>query len=191
MNPKKVFHGAVQQASNCMRHVVPAQLSNSTPCSEWKLQDLLNHMVYEVLWVPEMVAGKTVSEVGDKYEGDALGSNFAVSWREAAVEALAAVEAADLNVIAHLSYADVPITRYINEIGADILVHTWDVAQALKCTLTMDPQITAAVYNNTLPHYDEMAASGLFGTPVDVPQDAGIQPRLLAIFGRRETYATL
>ncbi|MEV8154693.1 maleylpyruvate isomerase family mycothiol-dependent enzyme, partial [Streptomyces fradiae] len=44
-----------------------------TPCAEWSVRDLVNHLTGEQLWVPDLVReGRSVAEVGDAYDGDVL-----------------------------------------------------------------------------------------------------------------------
>ena len=46
-----------------------------TPCAEWDVRDLLQHIVSGNLWVPELTAGRTIEAVGDALDGDVLGND--------------------------------------------------------------------------------------------------------------------
>jgi uncharacterized protein (TIGR03086 family) len=184
MDPKELFAKAVEQASVCIRMVEPAQLSNPTPCTEWNLRALLNHMVYELLWVPEIVRGKTIAEVGSKYDGDVLRSDVVASWNHAVDAALVAVKQADLNATAYLSYGDVPMRDYIMEVGTDMAIHGWDAGQGMWCTVLINPAVAEAIYQTSLPKKESMRAGGQFGEPRDAPAGSDIQTKLLALFGR-------
>lgn len=184
MDPKKLFAKAVQQASSCIQHIKEDQLGNPTPCTEWDLRALLNHMVYELLWVPEIVRGKTIAEVGTKYDGDILHSDFKSAWQHAADAALVAVNQAGMEAIAHLSYADVPMADYINEVGGDIFIHTWDVDQAISCTLILDEAVAKVIYDTMLPRKEELKNSGSYGTPQEIGDDATVAEKLLVLSGR-------
>lgn len=185
MDPKELFRQAVKQASGCIKHVHEDQLANSTPCAEWDLRQLINHMVYELLWVPDLLHGKTVSEVGGKYDGDVLGDNIQASWQAAVKEAELAIDSTDLEIVVHLSYADVPAEKYIKEMAMDMCIHGWDVAQSTNCNLLIDEQLAQAIYDFTYPIKDKLIASGDFSSTVNVPDDSNIQTKLLAISGRR------
>lgn len=186
MDAKTLFERCIDQADHCLKNVQKDQLDNSTPCSEWNLKTLVNHIVNEVLWVTDLLAGKTISEVGSKYDGDLVGTTPYQAWQKAAEAARKAVEIADLEQVVHLSYGDVSAEHYISEIASDMLIHTWDVDQSIKCSLRIDDDVAQAIYDLTLPKKDEMAGSGLFGEPLNVPADAAIRTKLLALFGRRE-----
>lgn len=186
MDPKELFKQAASQANGCAGQIQSGQLANKTPCSEWDLKALLNHLVYELLWIPELLGGKTVAEVGDKYDGDVLGSDPNAAWQAALDVALAAVEAADLDIPTHLSYADVPASRYITEMAGEVLLHGWDIAQSIKCSLIFDPAVAEAVYKYYLPNIKGFQDGGFVGKAVEVPADASVQTKLLAMMGRRD-----
>lgn len=185
MDPKELFEKALTQASHCISHTHEDQLANTTPCTEWDLRALINHMVYELLWVPEILAGKTIEEVGGKYDGDVLGEDLQLSWNKAAEEALGAVERADLEATVNLSYGKVTAEYYINEVGTDMCIHGWDVAQSTKCNLIIDEHLAQIIYEFLLPHKDKLAASGAFAPAISVSDFASIQTKLLALSGRR------
>src|SRR5437879_335163 len=124
MDPKELLAKSIQQAATCIQQVTAQDLDNPTPCTEWNMQLLINHMVYKLLWVPELLLGKTVEEVGGRHDGDVLYSDFHTSWQHAADTALVAAKHADLGQMVHLS-PDMPAGEYIQRVGADILVHGW------------------------------------------------------------------
>ena len=72
--------------------VRPDQWSCATPCVDWSVRQLVNHLVSELRWVPPLLAGATVAEVGDRFDGDLLGADPVAAWDAAA--AAAAAEAA-------------------------------------------------------------------------------------------------
>ena len=45
-----------------------------TPCVDWDVRTLVNHVVGEDRWVPPLVDGRTIAEVGDALDGDLLGT---------------------------------------------------------------------------------------------------------------------
>lgn len=185
MNPKELFVRSVEQATGCVKQLATNHLGNPTPCTDWDVRQLLNHMVYELRWVPDLLAGKTVAEVGNRYDGDLLGTDPKSAWQHAADAAIVAVKHVNAEAAVHLSYGDVPAKDYVDEVGSDILIHTWDLDQGMSCSLMMEPDLAQYVYDRTLPKKADMAKSSLFAPAVDVPEGATIQTKLLALFGRR------
>ena len=185
MDAKTLFKRAVDQAGVCVRHVHDDQLSNPTPCSEWDLKTLLNHIVYELAWVPDLLAGKTVAEVGTAYDGDLLGDDPLAAWEKAKTAAMEAMAAVDLNATVHLSYGDVSAEHYIREIASDMSVHGWDVGQSEQCNIIIDSDVAQAIYDFMLPRSSELRASGLFGSEVPTQPTDSIQTKLLGLMGRK------
>jgi uncharacterized protein (TIGR03086 family) len=169
-----------------VRAVRTDQWHAPTPCEDWDVRDLVNHLVFEQLWMPPLLSGATVEEVGDRYDGDQLGDEPLQAWEGAASDARAAVTAPGaLDGEVHLSYGDRDARGYVLEMTADLVVHTWDLARAVGGDETLDPGLVALVTGYAEPQLEHMAASGLFDPPVEVSDDADPQTRLLAMFGRR------
>ncbi len=186
MDAKVLFKKALEQTTATIKWVERRHYKNDTPCAEWNCKMLVNHMLYELSWVPDLLAGKTVKQVGNKYDGDLLGNDHIKSWQKAADAALSAVNKADLNDEVHLSYGDVPASHYISEIGTDLLIHSWDTAQSYFCSLIIQQDAAQAIFDIIHPKQQEYANSGLFGTPVNVSKDSRLQTKILALLGRRE-----
>lgn len=157
-----------------------------TPCTDWSVRDLVNHLVVEQLWVPETMAGKTMEEVGDRFDGDQLGDDPVGAWERASAASLAAVaEPGALERTVHLSRGEAPGGDYIAEMTTDATAHTWDLARGIGADDRLDPDLVAFSILLLLPMKDELSKSGMFAEPVDVPEDADPQTKLLAMIGRR------
>jgi uncharacterized protein (TIGR03086 family) len=166
--------------------VRPDQWGCPTPCQDWEVRELVNHLVVEQLWVPPLLAGRTVAEVGSAFDGDQLGRDPVAAW-DAAAEAATAALTGDgaLGRTVHLSYADRPGEEYARELLFDLVVHTWDLARAIEGDEKIDPDLVEAVYSRIEPEVGSLAASGLFDPPVPVPPDSDEQTRLIAATGRK------
>jgi len=187
MDAKSLFNEAVKEASGCVLRVEPEQLGNATPCTDWDLRELVNHMMNELSWIPDLLAGKTIAEVGSKYDGDLVGDDASGSWRRTLMRAMDAVAEADSQTTVHLSYGDFPAEHYIRESGADMLIHGWDVGQAINCSVIFDKQLAQAVFDFVKPRAEEFRASGLFGEQIPTQDSDSVQVKLLAFYGRKES----
>jgi uncharacterized protein (TIGR03086 family) len=155
-----------------------------TPCSDWTVRDLVQHLVYEELWAPPLLEGQTIADVGDRYEGDILGSDPQAAWKEAAAAALAAGDADVLGRTVHLSFGDFSGKEYLGQVTADHVIHAWDLARAIGADERLDPALVEFVHAFMAPQVDQWRAAGVFGPNVEVPPDADLQSQLLAITGR-------
>lgn len=169
-----------------VRLIGPEDWARPTPNAEWSVRDLVGHLVDEQLWVPPLLSGRTTEEIGSPYRGDPLGDEPLRAWTtaaEAAREAFAEPGALDRSV--ELSYGPASAAAYCQEMTTDLAVHAWDLARALGGDETIDDGLLTDVYERTIPYADVLAGSGLFAPRVDVPDDADLLTRTLALFGRR------
>ncbi|WP_051772862.1 TIGR03086 family metal-binding protein [Saccharothrix sp. NRRL B-16314] len=168
-----------------VRRVRPEQWDWGTPCKEWTVRELVNHLVHEQLWAPELLAGCTIEQVGDRFDGDQLGEDPLHSWvlaAAAAREAWIAPKALQKSV--HLSSGKEPAIEYGWQMTTDLAVHAWDLARAIGVDERIDPDVAEVVLDYIEPNAESWAASGLFDPPVPVSADADAQTRLIALLGR-------
>jgi uncharacterized protein (TIGR03086 family) len=176
---------AAEEFGHRVHAIRPDQWHAPTPCTDWEVRDLVNHLVYEQLWVLPLLDGATVQEVGDRFDGDQLGDDPVRTWDAAIGAARAALAAPGvLDRTVHLSFGDVPGRDYVKQLTTDLTVHGWDLARGIGADDGIDPELTGAVYEWTVPQLGLLGASGLFAPPVPVPDDADEQTRMIALFGR-------
>ncbi len=152
------------------------------------MRALVNHIVSEDRWVPPLLEGKTIEEVGDAFDGDILGDDPKAEWSDAA---RAALEAADrdgaMEVTAHLSFGDTPADEYISQVLADHVVHAWDLARGIGVDDELDPELVDFVLDFYAPQVELWRGAGIFGPEIEVSEDADRQTKLLAMVGRDRT----
>ena len=161
------------------------QWNDPTPCPGWTVRTLVNHVAVEDLWAAELLAGRTIAEVGDRLDGDQLGAVPLDRWHEAMRGALAAAGAPGAMAdTVHLSFGDVPGSEYAMQLFADHLVHGWDLAVALGAPAALDPDDAGAALAWFAEREDAYRAAGMIGPHLPAPPDADAGTRLLAAFGR-------
>jgi uncharacterized protein (TIGR03086 family) len=173
-----------------VRLVRPEQWSAPTPCADWNVRELINHVVGEDRWTAPLFAGATIAEVGDRFDGDLLGADPAGSTADAAKEAEAAVaEPGALERTVHLSFGDTPAEEYVRQLQADHMIHAWDLAVAIGADPLLDPDALAECARWFAGREDLYRQAGAIGPRTEVPPDASEQDRLLAAFGRDPAWA--
>lgn len=161
------------------------QWTNETPCSEWDVRALVNHLVSEALWVKPLLEGMTIEEVGDRLDGELLGDDPPAAFDRAAAEATEAATAPGAaERIVHISAGDTPAREYLAQVFTDFVIHGWDLARAIGADDTIDAGHAAAIYEQTAPMADAMKSWGVYGDTIEVAAGADAQTRLLALFGR-------
>jgi len=153
-----------------------------TPDTEWNVRMLVLHVVQEQQWVPQLLAGRTIQQA--KRHLDRLGDDLRAEWRLYSLAASAAWKEARPDALVNLSYDTVPVIDYLREQTSDVAIHAWDLARATGADETLDSTLVEAVWTVFEPQKDTLATSGLYALPVELPDDAPLQSRLLALTGR-------
>jgi uncharacterized protein (TIGR03086 family) len=186
MKTAEFYRRAVDEFSSRLEAVKPDQWHQPTPCTEWDVQALVKHVASEQLWAPDLLAGKTIAEIGDKYEGDILHDNPGEAWQQGITKALGAVNGqTDWQQAVHLSYADRSAKEYILELAADTLIHTWDLARAIGASEQLDGEMMHLAVQCFEPGLTAARESGIIGAEIKVAPDTDEQAKLLAKLGRQ------
>ena len=155
-------------------------------CEGWDVHTLVNHIVSGNLWVPELVAGKTIEEVGDALDGDLLGSDPVAVYDASAAGAAAAFRAAGaMDASVAVSYGPVPGSVYCGHRFIDVLIHGWDIAKPTGQDTNLPEELVEACFEVIEPQRDMLVASGMFAE-LPVPVGADRQATLLAMLGRED-----
>ncbi len=181
------LHGqALTHTRRVIIGIAPDQLDGPTPCEGWDVRELLNHVISGNEWAAELSAGKTIPEVGDRFDGDRLGGDHVAAYDASATAAEAAFKRPGaLEAPCAVSYGPVPGEVYAGHRFVDVLIHGWDLAKATGQDTTIDRELVAACAAVVKPQHDLLAGSGMFGDgSVDVADGADPQTRLLASLGR-------
>jgi uncharacterized protein (TIGR03086 family) len=181
----ELFQRAQAQFTDRVDAVEPDQWEDEA-LPDWTVADLVAHMVSEMLWVPPLLAGEPYAEGRfPDSTTDLLGDDPFAGWESAADDALSAFAEDDALIrTVHLERGPTPAREYIEELTADLTVHTWDLARAIGADTDLDGELVTAslVVADRLP---EDGVPGRFDPPLDTSLAATPQQRLLARFGRR------
>lgn len=185
MEPLEQHARAMEEFDRRVRLVGDDQWRLPTPCTEWDVRDLVNHLVVEQLWAPHLLSGATLEEVGDRFEGDQLGADPVARWEESSRAARAAFTAPGaLDGDVHTTMGEIPALEYTRQMTIDLAIHAWDLARAVGADERLDEPLVESLYEVWEPRAEMLAGTGVFAPPVEVPADAATQTRLLGILGR-------
>src|SRR4051794_11904346 len=139
------YRRAVDEFVSRVETVRPEQWTARTPCADWDVRALVNHVVGEDRWTVPLFTGQTIADVGDRLEGDLLGTDPQGNAVDAAKQAEAAVSAPGaLELTVPLSFGPTPAREYAAQLLADHLIHAWDLAAAIDGNRRLDPVAVAA-----------------------------------------------
>jgi len=159
------------------------QWTRPTPCDEWDVRQLLDHVIVGNWWAAELASGRTIAEVGDRLDGDHTGPDPLAAYDASAEAAARAFEAPGaLDAPCAVSYGPVPGSVYAGHRFIDVLIHGWDLAVATGQDDVLDAALVDACWHEVQPQLVALHESGMFGSSSTHPDDP--QCRLLAALGR-------
>jgi uncharacterized protein (TIGR03086 family) len=179
VDPITLFELATTHAAAVINGVTHDQLGAATPCSEWTVQQLIDHMIGGPDYLAAAAAGTAPAP-----RSGASATDYAAAV-SAALNGLREPGALERVCMSPLGF-EWPLAQATAGTFMDTLIHTWDLAKATDQPSTLDPALVDACIEMFLPDMPEQGrAGGLVGPAVEVPTDANPQARLLGAMGRR------
>jgi uncharacterized protein (TIGR03086 family) len=177
-----VHRDALAATGEIVGRIAPQQLADPTPCEEYDVRGLMQHVIGGNFWVAPLVEGKTIEEVGNTLDREFSADEYDAS-AQSADRAFSSPGAMQTPVA--VSYGPVPGEVYAGHRFIDVLIHGWDLAKATGQDTKLDPELVDACWEIITPQLDLLKGSGMFGSQVKVPDDADAQTKLLGALGRR------
>lgn len=168
--------------------VAASDLRRPTPCDEWDVQTLLNHLLSTFVLGAALLGGSEPGVAvapGEVPDDDLVGDDPLKAYRVGVESLLAAASDDALATLHHTPLGEMPGTVLAGFTTLDILVHGWDLAKATGQDVTFDEDVAARVLafaQQTLS--DEMRAPRI-GPELAVGQDAPVIDQLVAFLGRQ------
>ncbi len=185
MDPKSQATGAVAILTPLVNGTRADQLDVQTPCSEWKVRDLLNHVIGGGYMFAAGLRGETFD--GSAAATDLVGDDHRASFKTS-VDGFSAALAVtdDLDQPVSLPFGTLPAVAALQLAAGDLLVHSWDLAQATGQQFDPPVDLVESSYGFfRVAVTDDLRSAGLFGPAVEVEDDAAALNKLLAHSGRR------
>jgi hypothetical protein len=160
--------------------VPPEWSSNKTTT----ISGLLANHAKDEAWVPDVLAGKTIEEVGDTWKGDLLGADPIGDYDKLSDLATAAVKkpVAD-GQIAHLSYGDYPVGEFLEHSSYYRGFQAPLIAKVAGIHFAMSDDLIDLLWSSVEPQIEQLRAIHVFGPPVEVPDGSNREALLLGMTG--------
>jgi uncharacterized protein (TIGR03086 family) len=150
-------------------------LDAPTPCDDWDLRALLNHMLDTQRYFVGSARGEKV-DPPSSVPPDLIGDDPVADFERTRTEALTTF--GEPGVMDQAAPA-------VGIAFADQLLHGWDVATATGQDTTMPEGLAEAAYDTIHGRFTDEQREGTFKPEVPVDADASPQERLLAYTGRQ------
>lgn len=187
MDLNTLYHRSVESWADRINEVRAGQWDDPTPCRDWSVRDLADHVTRGNLWTVPLLEGATIEEVGDRFDGDVLGDDpigSSLAAAKGAIEAVAARLPSGGTV--HLSSGETPVEEYVRQLATDNLVHSWDLAAATGGDTRLDPNLVHGVADWFAGQEEAYRRAGVLGPRLHLTGEA--QHDLLAGSGRDATW---
>lgn len=163
-----------------------ANLAAPTPCQEWDLRRLLDHIHASLEEVTDVLAVPELDAVGGSDSGTAAGTDPVASVRAGIIDLLLA--STSLPIAGRWCeiwgrYLPVNIVVYVAAI--EMALHAWDIAQACDSQGAIPADLASALLRISAPLAEAGVARHLLAKPLAVSPVATPSDRLLALFGRQ------
>ena len=160
--PVDLYRRAATEAVRVAAGVRPDQLGLPTPCAEWTVQDLLDHLVGGTRYLGAAVAG-TEPSAPSGTTADELRAGV-----EACLLGLADPDALSRTCMSPLGF-EWTVLEATAGTFMDLLIHTWDLAAATDQPRDLDAELVDACAAMFLPDMPERGrAAGIVGPAVTV-----------------------
>jgi uncharacterized protein (TIGR03086 family) len=179
------YQRALLATGRIVAGVRPDQLSGPTPCRDWDVRLLLNHIIGGNHMFATVARGGRVEATGDMedYTRPDPGSRYLES-AEAVLAAWAEPGAMERRV--HMPFGDIPGSAAVSIHFLDLVVHGWDLARATGQDATIAPDLAAEALDISSDLLSpELREAGVFGPEVPAAADDPLHDRLVAFMGRR------
>jgi uncharacterized protein (TIGR03086 family) len=125
-------------ASNVIARVRPDQFEHATPCTEWDVRALINHVVGGNLRFAAMVAGEAGPDGGE----DVLGGDPLASFENSFARLCEAFDRPGFLGQAFMTpLGEGPGALLVEMRVVELTIHTWDVAAATGRARDLDPEL--------------------------------------------------
>ena len=183
-NVIELYEAARDYMIPIIRGVSAGQMTGSTPCSDWNVQQLINHNILVAKFAHAILTG------GEQVDSFAVDVPLPPEGAEEAFASgssnvLEAIKVAGmLEKVISTPFGEMPASNFLMLPFGDILIHKWDLAKATNQATAMDSSMADVCYQAFAPMADQGRQGGIFGPGVTVPMDASSRDKLLGLTGR-------
>jgi uncharacterized protein (TIGR03086 family) len=157
----------LQRADDQLRRIIsrvsPAQAGLPTPCSEFNLRTLINHIVYDVQAFTAVIGG---GQRGSP-DVDRLGDNWLGAYSSSADLLLSAWRSGGTGGTLTSRMSDLPATWTLGQHTSDLVVHAWESPQR------------PGIPTSSTPNWARQLSPGLRELEAGVPRPGVPVPRSL------------
>lgn len=189
MRTDELFLASDAALRSVVERIDPADLARPAP-QEWTrtpeptYRDILFAHAYDEAWVPGVLEGRSIAEGDPLREADLLGDDPVAAYVVLNDAATAAVRRGVApGTVFRFQYGDYPAEEGFAHLATYRAFQAWLIARRLGIPFHLPPELVAGLEENVLPHADEWRQWGVFPPPIEPPEGADAETRLLCAVG--------
>lgn len=158
-------------------------LHRPTPCSDFDVRGLVDHLVMVARRVRVVLGGGHFADV-PQVTG-LVDADLVPAWSSSLDELRTAMPGVDLTSLVTAPFGTVPAAAAVASYVGEVAVHSWDLAVATGRPELLDPALAGPVLAAARDRIPREGREHIpFGEVVDVPEDAPAYDRLVGWMGR-------
>jgi uncharacterized protein (TIGR03086 family) len=175
------FDRAAVVAEEVISGIKADQLDDPTPCTEWSVRQVINHLVGGgVFFVSSMTGGPPIDRAADY-----LGKDPLAAFRDSVSRLREAfLREGSSDRIVTMPFGEVPVAMLVEMRTTEMLLHGWDVAKATGQSTDLDPELADSRIESFRLMRANRRGRGVFNDEQPAPDDATAADRLAAAAGR-------
>lgn len=180
----QAYEAAIAATREVLANTDRSKLADPTPCAQWTVAELINHIVGGQVWFHAGITGGSM-DVG---ETDFASGDFLATYDAASAKSLAAFsEDGAMQRMCNLPFGTMPGAAFVGLAATDTFTHGWDLARATGQSTDLAPELAAGLLEAskaTLQPAFRSAEGTVFGPEKSAPAGATNADRLAAFLGR-------
>jgi uncharacterized protein (TIGR03086 family) len=188
MDSLDLLKRTVAETDRLVQGLDESDLAKQTPCAEWKVRDLMNHIIGGATMFAISAEQGSVpdDEIGRLMGGDNLGDDFKGAWKTASERALAAFDQPGvMEKTVTLPFGAMPAGVALNIAVFDVATHAVDLASTVGKSVDDEGLLESALAMGKQMIGPDFRQPGVFDAEQPCPDDAPVAQRLLAFAGRK------
>jgi uncharacterized protein (TIGR03086 family) len=158
-----------------------AQLSGPTPCTEYNIGELIDHVDLVAQGATALALGSALPNTGY--------SHLKPEWQNTVIQHVQALgvawdDPAAWEGIGNVPGSDLSNTTWGQITLTELVVHGWDIAAATGQPFDLPEQTLQSCFRHVAVFVPNAPLPDLWGPPVEAPPAASLLDRIVAITGR-------
>ncbi len=192
-DPVEMLRKTTLRVREVVTNVKQSQAQDPTPCAQWDVRGLLNHLIGGLEFTAGCIAGSPPdirpSEADSSYidEPDVAVLVEAYHTLLDRVLRFGSEPGALDGVVATPNFGDMPVGQIFVGTTMDQFIHGWDLAKATGQDTALDADLVEFAYGMlTSGGFADMGRqAGFIGPEITVPDGSSAQDKLIAYMGRQ------